>query len=111
VVAAGPRPLVALHGIAVGTEVAVTPVLALAVLGDERFATLYGLLQLASTVALGLAPVIPGLFFDATGSYAGAVAFWVVTMLAGVGVAFAMRPPARDGPPRRPEAGERQSGA
>jgi len=89
----------ALHGIAVGTEVAVTPVLALKVLGQERFATLYGLLQLASTVAIGLAPVIPGLFFDATGSYAGAVVFWIVTMLLGVVVAFMMRPPGRAVPP------------
>jgi MFS family permease len=86
----------ALHGIAVGTEVAVTPVLALRILGGERFATLYGLLRLASTVAIGLAPVIPGLFFDATGSYAGAVGFWIVTMLLGVVVAFVMRLPARE---------------
>jgi MFS family permease len=84
---------VALHGLAVGTEVAVTPVLARDVLGGERFATLFGLLQLASTVALGLAPVIPGVVFDATGSYAGAVAFWLGTMGVGVAVAFAMRPP------------------
>ncbi len=90
---------VALHGIAVGTEVAVTPVLALRVVGEARFATLYGLLQLVSTIAIGLAPVIPGLFFDATGSYSGAVLFWIVTMLVGVGVAFAMRPPARREPP------------
>ena len=41
----------ALHGIAVGTEIAVTPVLALRILGGARFATLYGLLRLASTVA------------------------------------------------------------
>jgi predicted MFS family arabinose efflux permease len=86
----------ALHGIAVGTEVAVTPVLALRILGGARFATLYGLLRLASTVAIGLAPVIPGLFFDATGSYAGAVVFWIVTMLIGVAVTFVMRLPARE---------------
>jgi len=93
---------VALHGIAVGTEIAVTPVLALKVLGEERFATLYGLLQLAATVAIGLAPVIPGLFFDATGDYSGAVVFWIVTMLVGVVVAFMMRPPDRLMPSPRP---------
>ena len=91
-----------LHGVAVGTEVAVTPVLALRVFGESRFATLYGLLQLASTVAIGLAPVIPGLFFDKTGSYSGAVVFWVATMLAGVAVAFAMRPPERAKPETAP---------
>ena len=48
---------------------------------------------------IGLAPVIPGLFFDATGSYAGAVVFWIVTMLLGVVVAFMMRPPGRAVPP------------
>jgi len=96
---------VALHGIAVGTEIAVTPVLALKVLGEERFATLYGLLQLAATVAIGLAPVIPGLFFDATGDYSGAVVFWIVTMLVGVVVAFAMRPPGRPMPSPQPIEG------
>ncbi len=89
---------VALHGVAVGTEVAVTPVLALRVLGESRFATMYGLLQLGSTVAIGLAPVIPGLFFDAMGSYVGAVAFWIVAMSIGVAIAFRMRPPARAAP-------------
>ncbi len=84
---------VVLHGVAVGTEVAVTPVLALRVIGESRFATIYGLLQLASTIAIGLAPVIPGLFFDATGTYRGAVAFWVATMAFGVLVSFWMRPP------------------
>ena len=98
---------VALHGIAVGTEVAVTPVLALRVVGEARFATLYGLLQLVSTIAIGLAPVIPGLFFDATGSYSGAVLFWIVTMLVGVGVAFAMHPPARRGVAAHPPRPER----
>jgi predicted MFS family arabinose efflux permease len=86
---------VALHGIAVGTEIAVTPVLALRILGESRFATLYGLLQLASTVAIGLAPVIPGLFFDATGSYTGAVVFWIAAMALAVVVAFSMRSPRR----------------
>ncbi len=43
--------------------------------------------------------MIPGLFFDATGSYAGAVVFWIVTMLLGVVVTFAMRPPAREESP------------
>jgi MFS family permease len=84
---------VVLHGLAIGTEVAVTPVIALAVLGKDRFATLYGLLQLGSTVAVGVAPVVPGLVFDATGSYAGALLFWLATILVGVGIAFAMRLP------------------
>jgi predicted MFS family arabinose efflux permease len=92
---------VVLHGVAVGTEVAVTPVLALRVIGESRFATLYGLLQLASTVAIGLAPVIPGLFFDASGNYKGAVAFWVSTMAFGVAVSFMMRPPGVAAPASR----------
>lgn len=87
-----------LHGIAVGTEVAVMPVLALRIVGEARFATLYGLLQLAATVAIGLAPVIPGLIFDRTGSYRGAVVFWGAALLVGVVVAFVMRPPEREPP-------------
>jgi MFS family permease len=94
----GSVPLLALflvmHGIAIGTEIAVTPVLAVRILGAERFATLYGILQLAATVSIGLAPVVPGLIVDAAGSYGPAVLFWLLTMLAGVVVAFTMRSPA-----------------
>jgi MFS family permease len=84
---------VALHGLAIGAEVAVVPVIALAILGTQRFATLYGILQLGSTIAIGIAPVVPGLFFDRNGSYAGAVVFWIVVMLAGVAISLAMRVP------------------
>jgi MFS family permease len=55
------------HGLALGAQGAVVPVIALAVLGTERFATLYGVLQLGATLAVGLAPLIPGLVVDSTG--------------------------------------------
>jgi MFS family permease len=84
---------VLIDGVSVGAQVAVVPVIAIAILGHERFATLYGLLQLGATLTIGLAPIIPGFVFDATGSYAGALAFWVTAMVAVVAIAFRMRLP------------------
>lgn len=81
-------------GLAVGAEVAVVPVLALAILGGERFATLFGLLQLGSMLAVGLAPIVPGAIFDATESYAGALAFWVACLAGALAVALRLRLPA-----------------
>jgi predicted MFS family arabinose efflux permease len=86
---------VVLHGIAVGTEIAVTPVIALGILGSARFATLFGLLQLVSTFAIGLAPIVPGVIFDTTGGYGGAIGFWVATMGLGLFAALRLRMPAQ----------------
>jgi MFS family permease len=89
-------------GLAVGAEVAVVPVLALAILGSERFATLFGMLQLVSMLAVGLAPIVPGAIFDATQSYAGALVFWVAALAVALVVALRMRlstqPPALTSP-------------
>ena len=99
---AASTPIVALfvaaNGIAVGAQIAVVPVIALAILGSERFATLFGVLQLASTLAIGLAPIVPGVIFDSTGSYAGAVLFWVAGILAAAGFAFRLRVSLRSEP-------------
>lgn len=84
---------VVLHGLAGGTLGAVMPVIALGVLGSERFATLYGLLQLASVLTIGLAPIVPGVIFDATGSYDGAILFWVGAMLLAVAFSLWLRKP------------------
>jgi MFS family permease len=84
---------VVVHGLAVGAQIAVVPVIALGVLGREHFATLFGLLQLAATLAVALAPVIPGFVFDATGSYAGAIAFWVIAMAAALALSLRLRFP------------------
>jgi predicted MFS family arabinose efflux permease len=81
------------HGLAVGAQVAVVPVIALAILGRDRFATLYGLLQLASVLTIGLAPLIPGVLFDATGSYSLAIVFWLAVMLLAIWVSFRLRIP------------------
>jgi cyanate permease len=43
---------------------------------------------------VALAPVIPGFVFDATGSYAGAIAFWVVAMAAALALSLRLRFPA-----------------
>ncbi len=86
---------VTIHGLALGTEIAVTPVIAIRILGTSRFGTLYGLLQLAATVVMGLAPIVPGVLFDRSGSYQGTLVFWVATMAVGTAVLFRMRVPER----------------
>jgi len=68
---------IAVHGLAFGTLITVIPVIALGILGEERFATLFGLLQLGAMLTIGLAPLVPGVIYDASGSYLGAVVFWV----------------------------------
>ena len=78
-------------GLAVGAQIAVMPVIALSILGRERFATLFGLLSLAAAMAIALAPVIPGAIRDSTGSYDGALLFWGTALLAAVAVAFTLR--------------------
>jgi hypothetical protein len=80
----------------------VVPVIALGILGKQRFATLYGVLQLGSTIAIGVSPVAPAPFFDRKGSCAGALVFWVVAMAAGVAVA--LRIPAAAGAVLAPAA-------
>jgi MFS family permease len=79
------------HGLAMGTRIAVIPVIAIAVLGSERFATRFGLLQLITTLGAALAPLVPGVIYDRTGSYDGALGIWLVAILAGVAIAFRMR--------------------
>jgi MFS family permease len=87
---------VAAHGIAFGAQIAVVPVIALAILGHERFATLFGMLQLGATLTIGLAPIVPGIIVDATGSYAGAVLFWGGVMLLALWISARARIPLRE---------------
>lgn len=99
---------VVVHGIAVGTEAAVVPVLALMILGRERFATLFGILQLASTVAIAVAPILPGIVSDATGSYGWALVFWIVAMGLSLLIAFRLRSGIYAGPPAVEESATRE---
>ncbi len=80
------------HGLAVGTEVAVVPVIALSIIGSARFATLWGVLQLGSMLVIGLAPVVPGIIFDATGSYQVAILFWLGALFLGLLLALRLKP-------------------
>jgi MFS family permease len=68
---------VVLHGLAIGTQVAVVPAIAAAVLGMKRFGTLFGLMQVATMVASAIGPVVSGLIFDRTGQYGGAILMWL----------------------------------
>jgi predicted MFS family arabinose efflux permease len=79
------------HGLAMGTRIAVIPVIAIAVLGTERFATRFGLIQLITTLGAALAPLVPGVIYDRTGSYDGALGVWLVAIVAGIAIAFRMR--------------------
>jgi predicted MFS family arabinose efflux permease len=92
---AGSKPVIGLfvvaQGFAIGGQIAVMPVIALTIFGSERFGTLYGLLSLASALAIGLAPVIPGFMREAAGSYTGTIVFWSVAMVLSIAVAFMLR--------------------
>ncbi len=84
---------VALYGLALGTQIAVVPAIAVNVLGTERFGTLFGLLQLAAMLSSALGPVASGLIFDRTGGYGGALTLWLAAMATAAAVAFWMRMP------------------
>jgi predicted MFS family arabinose efflux permease len=86
---------VALYGLALGTQIALVPAIAVTVLEAERFGALFGVLQLAAMLASAVGPIASGLIFDATGNYGGAVVLWLAAMAAATAVAWWMRPAAR----------------
>lgn len=90
---------VALYGLALGTTVAVMPALAREILGEARFGTLFGVLQLIAMLAAAVGPVAAGAFFDATGRYTAAIGVWVGAFACALLVALAMRCPAAVVPP------------
>jgi MFS family permease len=67
---------VVLYGLALGTYVAVTPALAREILGENRFGTLFGVLQLVAMLAAAAGPIAAGALFDATGHYTEAIGLW-----------------------------------
>jgi cyanate permease len=69
------------------------PALARAVLGAQRFGTLFGVLQLTGILAAAVGPVTAGLLFDATGRYTEAMVLWGGSMGCALLVALAMRTP------------------
>jgi MFS family permease len=83
---------VLLYGLALGTQIAVVPAMAVGVLGTARFGALFGVLQLAAMLASAIGPISSGLIFDATGSYGDALLLWLAAMTAAVAVSFAMAP-------------------
>jgi MFS family permease len=84
---------VVLYGLTLGTHVAVMPPLARALLGAERFGTLFGVLQLTAILAAAVGPVMAGLLFDATSRYTEAMLLWGGAMGCALLVALAMRSP------------------
>ena len=81
---------VPLYGLALGTQVAVVPAIALAVFGSDRFGTLFGLLQLGNMLASALGPIVSGLIFDASGRYDAAVLLWIGVMIVAAAIAWTM---------------------
>ncbi len=94
---------VALYGLALGTQLAVIPAIAVNVLGAERFGTLFGILQLAAMLASAIGPITSGLIFDRTGSYSGALSVWLVAIAGAAILAFWMRSAANTGVTRSEE--------
>jgi len=90
---------VVLYGLAMGTYVAVMPALAREILGEDRFGTLFGVLQLIAMLAAAVGPIAAGALFDATGHYSEAIALWVGAFACALLVALAMRIPAALRPP------------
>jgi len=86
------------HGLALGSRTTVISVIALRVLGHERFALRYGLLQLVTTMGAAVGPLVPGAIFDRTGAYSGAVAFWLAVIFVAIAIGFRLRLPAGDDP-------------
>jgi predicted MFS family arabinose efflux permease len=82
---------VVFYGLALGTHVAVVPLIARGIFGTERFGTLFGVLQLGSMLAAAAGPILSGVLFDATGSYGSAVLVWLAAMVAATLLAFFMR--------------------
>jgi MFS family permease len=81
---------VVLYGLALGAQIALIPAIAIGVLGSERFATLFGVLQLAAMLASAVGPVASGLIFDTTGRYTGAILLWLAAMAAATVIAWSM---------------------
>jgi MFS family permease len=79
------------YGAYLGTSVSVTPVLARAVLGEARFGSQYGALQLGAMLAAAAGPVAAGALYDASGAYGQALALWICAMAAALAVALWMR--------------------
>jgi predicted MFS family arabinose efflux permease len=81
---------VVLYGLALGTQIAVIPAIAVTVLDAKRFGTLFGILQLAAMLASAVGPLLSGILFDATGHYGLAILLWMTAMTAAVMVAWSM---------------------
>jgi MFS family permease len=79
------------YGAYLGTSVSVTPVLARAVLGGERFGSQFGALQLGAMLAAAAGPVAAGARYDATGGYGQALALWIGALAAALAGALWMR--------------------
>jgi predicted MFS family arabinose efflux permease len=91
---------IVLHGLALGTHIAVVPPIAVGVLGTDRFATLFGVLQLAAMLASALGPVISGIIFDLRGDYTAAILLWVAATASAAAISYALhaQPAARTAP-------------
>lgn len=88
---------VLLYGMALGTQIAVVPAIAVGLLGTARFGALFGILQLAAMLASAVGPLSSGMIFDATGAYSGAIVLWLAAMTMAAAVSFSMSPAAGAG--------------
>jgi predicted MFS family arabinose efflux permease len=82
---------VVLYGLSLGAHISLVPALARIILGTQRFGTLFGILQLGSALGSALGPLSAGLLFDATGTYAGAMALWLGALVLAAITAYTLR--------------------
>jgi MFS family permease len=84
-------------GLAVASPVALAPLVLAESLGLKRFGTLYGWIQLASTLGLFAGPLIAGELYDLTHSYVASFETAALIALSGAVASFFCTAPRRAG--------------
>lgn len=79
-----------LYGLYLGTQVATLPLVALRVVGADRFGSLFGTLQLGGMLAAGAGPVIAGALFDRLGRYDEVLWVWIAAIVASIVVTIGL---------------------
>lgn len=80
------------YGISVAAPLSLLPLLVAESMGLKRFGLIGGLEGLAQTSGAAVGPLLSGLIFDATKSYASAFELFILINLVGAVCAFACRP-------------------
>ena len=99
---------VVVYGLTVGAPLTLAPMLVAESLGLRRFGSLAGLAGIFNVAGAASGPLVAGRLFDASGSYAGGFALFVLALLVGSAATYGCLPLPADAPstpsppPRRP---------